>query len=200
MRLGTTLVAAAAAAFMAACSSQPASSETSAERSAREASYRREQVAQLEAAATSAIARCKETIPGTAAYFESCAGYAVFPEIAKAGFGVGGAHGKGLVYEKQPSPPDRVIGVTEMTQGSIGLQIGGQTFSEIIFFEDEAALEHFKRGNAEISAAASGVAGGEGGGVAAKYRDGVAVFVFGEQGLMGEASIGGQGFSFEPVR
>ena len=68
----------------------------------------------------------------SAAYFKSSYGYAVFPTIGKGGFVVGGAHGKGRVYQK-----GKYIGDTSMTQLSVGLQLGGQAYSEMIFFEDQ---------------------------------------------------------------
>ena len=124
-------------------------------------------------------------------FFDESAGYAVFPSVGKGGFIVGGARGTGLVYEKT-----NVIGVATMTQASIGAQIGGQTFAEIIFFESPGALNDFKDGKFELSAEASAVAAAEGASAAAKYRQGVAVFTLPKRGLMVQASIGGQKFKF----
>jgi lipid-binding SYLF domain-containing protein len=131
-------------------------------------------------------------------YYDSCVGYVIFPKIAKGGLVVGGAHGNGIVYEHRDVMKDKMIGTAEVSQGSIGFQIGGQTFSEVIFFEDDATFENFKKSNVEFSATASGVAGGAGATEAAKYENGVAIFVFGQKGLMGEASIGGQKFKYKP--
>jgi lipid-binding SYLF domain-containing protein len=139
------------------------------------------------------VAAFKQKDPGIARFFETAAGWAVFPTIAKGGLIVGGARGDGVVYQK-----DEVIGYSTVTQGTIGLQIGGQGYSEIVFFEDDAALGHFKAGNAEFSAQASAVAVKAGAAANAKYADGVAVFTLVKGGLMAEASVGGQGFSFEP--
>src|SRR5215510_9634098 len=71
----------------------------------------------------------------TAHFFDTAYGYAVFPTIGKGGIGVGGAHGKGKVYAG-----GKYVGDTSMTQLTIGLQLGGQAYSEIIFFEDKRAL------------------------------------------------------------
>ncbi len=139
------------------------------------------------------IALFKEKDAGLDKFFKSAAGWAVFPTIAKGGLIVGGARGDGVVYVK-----DEVIGYTTVSQGTIGLQIGGQAYSEIIFFEDEAALGHFKQGNAELSAQASAVAVTAGASADAGYADGVAIFTIAKGGAMLEASVGGQGFSFEP--
>jgi len=125
-------------------------------------------------------------------YFKKAKGYAVFPNIGKAGIGIGGARGKGEVFEK-----DEVIGSTSVTQLSIGLQLGGQAFSQIIFFKDKKDLERFTQGNFEFGASASAALITEGANAAADYSDGVAVLTFSKGGLMYEASIGGQKFSFQ---
>jgi lipid-binding SYLF domain-containing protein len=121
-------------------------------------------------------------------------GWAVFPNVGKGGLIVGGAHGTGLVYEKT-----NLIGKVTMTQGSIGAQIGGQTFAEIICFETAKALDDFKASKMEMSAEVSAVAAAEGVGRAAKYTQGVAVFTMPKKGLMAQASIGGQKFKYEPM-
>ena len=125
-------------------------------------------------------------------YFKKAKGYAVFPNIGKAGIGIGGARGKGEVFEK-----DEVIGSTSVTQLTIGLQLGGQAFSQIIFFKDKKDLERFTQGNFEFGASASAALITEGANASADYSDGVAVLTFSKGGLMYEASIGGQKFSFQ---
>jgi len=125
-------------------------------------------------------------------YFKKARGYAVFPNIGKAGIGIGGARGKGEVFEK-----DEVIGSTTVTQLSIGLQLGGQAFSQIIFFKDKKDLERFTQGNFEFGASASAALITEGANASADYSDGVAVLTFSKGGLMYEASIGGQKFSYQ---
>ena len=149
-------------------------------------------------------------------YFETAHGYALFPTIGKGGIGIGGAHGSGKVY-RGGTP----IGETTMNQLTIGLQLGAQGYSQIIFFENEAALEQFTSGNFEFSAQATAVAitagvsaeANTGGGTAAGasagkndasttsrgYRKGMAVFTVAKGGLMYEASIGGQKFSYTPL-
>lgn len=121
-------------------------------------------------------------------------GYAVFPSISKGGIGIGGASGRGVVFERGD-----VIGYTRLSQATIGFQLGGQTFSQIIFFEDKAALDRFTEGNFEFQAGVSAVALEAGAGGAVDYRDGVAVFVLVNTGLMYEASVGGQKFNFVPT-
>ncbi len=148
----------------------------------------------LEQAASDAVARFRETEPAMKPYFESAAGYAVFPEVAKGGLILGGARGDGVLFEG-----GRATHYVTLTAGSIGAQIGGQVFREIIFFETQAELDTFKSGNFEFDAAASAVAARAGGTAAAAYTKGVAVFVSGERGLMAEASVGGQQFDVRSI-
>ncbi len=148
-------------------------------------------------------------------FFSSAYGYALFPAIGKGGIGVGGAHGRGRVYAGGD-----YIGDASMTQLTVGLQLGGQVFSQVIFFENKDALEAFTSGNFEFSAQATAVAitagasaeANTGGGVAAGtsggrndaanahsgYRKGMAIFTIARGGLMYEASLGGQKFSYTP--
>jgi lipid-binding SYLF domain-containing protein len=151
---------------------------------------------ELEQKAYAAITMFKETDPEMKRFFDDSKGYAVFPKVGKGGLIVGGAHGEGVVYERGAFGT-KVIGYTELSQGSIGLQAGGQVFSEIIFFQTEDALEKFKKGTTEFAGTASAVAASAGASADADYEAGVAVFTAGESGLMVQASIGGQGFSFE---
>ena len=141
-----------------------------------------------------AIANFKKADTALEKFFNEAAGYAVFPTVGKGGFVVGGAHGKGLVYAT-----NNVIGQAAMTQASVGAQAGGQSFSEIIFFETPAALNDFKAGKFELSADVSAVIAAEGASKSAKYKQGVAVFTLAKKGLMVQASIGGQKFKFEPL-
>jgi lipid-binding SYLF domain-containing protein len=153
--------------------------------------------------------------PAVAKFFENSYGYAVFPTIGKAGFIVGGSYGKGQVYRD-----GKVTGKTSVVEGSIGFQIGGEAFSQIIFFQDKRAYDEFTSGNFEFGATAQAVvitagaqakagttgtsAGASAGpktGVQAEteYVKGMATFVHSKGGLMYEASIGGQKFTFEPL-
>ncbi len=147
-----------------------------------------------------------------APFFENSVGYAVFPTVGKGGIGIGGSHGKGRVYRDED-----YIGDVSMTQITVGFQFGGQAFSQIIFFEDEDALNEFISGNFEFGAQVSAVAitagveasagtsgssagASTGGGSihAADYKLGLAVFTFAKGGLMYEASVGGQKFKYRP--
>jgi lipid-binding SYLF domain-containing protein len=130
--------------------------------------------------------------PELEAYFEEAYGYAVFPSIGKGGAGIGGAHGRGTVY--QLGVP---VGEAKMTQLTFGFQFGGQAYSEIIFFQTEGDLERFKESRCEIAAQASAVAIEDGASTNVAYQDGVAVFTMAKGGLMYEASIGGQKFKFK---
>lgn len=131
--------------------------------------------------------------PGISEFFENAAGYVVFPGIGKAGLGIGGAHGNGEVIAKGKG----AIGKASMTQVTVGVQIGGQEYSEIIFFEEPLDLERFTQGGLELAAQVSAVAISAGAADGANYKDGVAVFTRTKSGMMGEASVGGQNFSYE---
>ncbi len=145
-------------------------------------------------------------------FFKNAYGYAVFPTIGKGGVGVGGAYGKGRVYVK-----GKVVGDTSMTQLTVGLTLGGQGYSQIIFFEDERAFKEFTSGNFEFGAEAGAVAitaaagaqastagssaSASGGKNDAKtvgaYNKGMATFTIVKGGLMGDASVGGQKFTYK---
>ena len=144
-------------------------------------------------------------------FFKSAYGYAVFPTVGKGGVGIGGAYGKGQVYRG-----GKVTGKVSLTKVTIGFQLGGQAFSEIIFFKDERAYKDFTGGKFEFDATASAVAitaaaqakaGTEGSSASvgtgdagkqakASYRKGLAVFTYTKGGFMYEAAIGGQKFKF----
>lgn len=141
------------------------------------------------------IADFKGHDPGLDTFFEHAYGYVVFPTITKGGLFIGGAHGEGEVYEKAV-----LIGKSTITQVTVGLQIGGQNYSEIIFFKDKNALDGFIGGNYEFGAQVSAIAVTAGVSTDVDYNNGVAVFTLPKGGLMCEASVGGQKFSFEPIK
>ena len=141
-----------------------------------------------------AITAFKQADPGLEETFKKAEGYAVFPNVGKGGLVFGGAHGNGYVYEG-----DKLIGYVSMTQVTFGAQIGGQEFSQVIFFETKEALTKFKESKYTMNAQVSAVAAAAGASQNAKYVDGVMVFTRAKQGLMAEASVGGQKFKFEPV-
>jgi len=150
----------------------------------------------------------------SAAFFAKSHGYAVFPTIGKGGLGVGAAHGSGHVFEK-----GKYVGDVSMTQVSVGLQAGGQAFSQIIFLEDKRAFDEFTGGNFEfdatvqavaITASATASAGSTGAGAGAgtgkkdsktvgQYHKGMAVFTVAKGGLMYQAAVGGQKFKYKPA-
>ena len=131
--------------------------------------------------------------PETESHFHSAYGFAVFPKITKGGLGIGGAGGKGLVFDNKT-----VIGESKLAQATFGLQAGGQQYMEVIFFEDQPALDRFIAGKVKFSGQASAVALKDGASVDIDYQDGVAIFTKTLGGLMAEASVGGQGFKYKP--
>lgn len=148
-------------------------------------------------------------------FFDKCYGYAVFANVGKGGIGVGAAHGTGRVYEK-----GKVVGDVKMNQVSIGAQLGGQSYSEIIFFEDKRAFDEFTSGSFEfgaevgavaITAAAGAKAGSSGSSAGASggkhdaataggYHKGIAVFTVAKGGAMYEATVSGQKFKYTPKK
>jgi len=139
------------------------------------------------------IATLKATDPTIQRFFDTSVGYAVFPTISKGGLIVGAARGAGLVFEG-----GRIVGRSTMTQGSIGGQIGGMTYSQVIFFQTPAALAAFKSGTFTMSASANAVAATQGAGAVTQYQNGFAVFTMLKGGAMAQATVAGQRFSFEP--
>jgi lipid-binding SYLF domain-containing protein len=127
-------------------------------------------------------------------FFDKAYGWAVFPSIGKGAVGVGGAYGRGVVYEQ-----GALVGYCDLSQGTVGLQLGGQAYREIIFFEYKEALDWFKTGNFAFAAQASAVAVTAGASTDVDYDRGVAVFTMTKGGLMFEASLGGQQFTYEPI-
>jgi len=127
--------------------------------------------------------------------FKHAAGYAIFPNIGKGAVGLGGAAGKGAVYEKGV-----VVGTAQMTQVTVGAQAGGQAYREIIFFENKDAVDRFMQNKVEFSGQASAVAVKAGASANANYRNGVVVFSQEKGGLMLEASLGGQKFSYKGLK
>jgi len=120
-------------------------------------------------------------------------GYVIFPSVAKGAVGVGAATGKGQLFETGKGNPQ---GEAALTQLTIGFQLGGQAYSELLVFEDQATLDNFRKGNFEFSAQATAVALTAGASANAKYEKGVMVFTIAKGGLMYEASVGGQKFSY----
>ena len=139
-----------------------------------------------------ALTEFVEADPKVQKFIDASVGYVVIPTVGKAGLGIGGARGTGVLYEG-----DAVTAVGTLTQISFGFQAGGQAYSEFIFFEDNATLESFKRGNYELNAQASAVAVTAGASADAEFNGGMAIFTQAKGGLMYEAAVGGQKFKVE---
>lgn len=132
-----------------------------------------------------------QTDPSMATLFESSYGYVIFPKIGKGGLIVGGSGGDGILYEK-----GKAAGMVKTGQITVGAQIGGQTYREVIFFENQDALDRMKASKTEFSSQISAVAVKSGVSKNAKYTDGVTVFTQDLGGLMAEATVGGQKFKY----
>lgn len=135
-----------------------------------------------------------KTDPLMEGLFDKAYGYAVFPNVGKGGFGIGGAAGNGVVYEQSV-----LVGMAKLSQLSIGFQAGGQAYREVIFFESKKDMERFKDSQLEFAAQVSAVAVTAGASANVKYTEGVMVFTMQKGGLMYEASVGGQQFKFNKL-
>ena len=148
----------------------------------------------VQAKASKAVQAFRDRVPRTEAYFKDAYGYAIFPSITRVGFGFGGAYGKGVVVSG-----DALIGSTKYWQFTSGIQAGAKNFSMIIFFRDKEALEYYQSGKTQfmgqagISLATLGAAGTPG------YNEGVAVVTMNRFGLMGEFTISGAKFTYDPI-
>ena len=171
-------VIALATGLLVSCSTAPATKEER-EKLSREAASSRQEWHRLD--------------PGVEAFAKKGYGYAFFPEIAKGGAGIGGAYGRGVVYEQ-----GQHIGYADLTEGSIGLQLGGQTYSELIVFENKAAMDRFKANQFNFGANASAVIAKEGTATSTQFVDGVAVFVKPIGGAMAAAALSGQKVTYVP--
>jgi lipid-binding SYLF domain-containing protein len=138
------------------------------------------------------LADVTESDPKMQSFIDKSVGYVVIPTVGKGAIGIGGARGKGVLYEG-----GAVTAVITLSQLSFGFQWGGQAYSELIFFEDAATLENFKHGNYELNAQASAVAVKAGASADAAFNGGMAIFTFAKGGLMYEAAVGGQKFKVE---
>lgn len=139
-----------------------------------------------------AVAKFKKKDPGINRFFDKSIAYAVFPSVIKAGIGFGGAMGKGEVYEG-----GKLSGKSTMAQATVGFQFGGQAYSEIVFFNDEDAFRDFQNGSFEFGAQVSAVAVTLGASDNARFDQGIVVFTMEKGGLMYEATVGGQMFTYE---
>ncbi len=138
-----------------------------------------------------AIALFKEKDPDLLKFFNEAYGYVVFPRIGKGGLGIGGARGRGEVYQQ-----GKMIGTARITQVTVGFQLGGQVYSEVIFFKTSEALRDFKHSKLKLSAQATAIAAASGASANAKYSHDIAIFTLARNGLMYEATVGGQKFKY----
>lgn len=152
----------------------------------------KDESAELNVKAQEALAAFKTADSGIQKMFDQSVGYVVIPTVGKAGFGIGGARGKGVLYEN-----GEVTAIVTLSQLSIGFQWGGQAYSEFLLFQDTPTLTNFKKGNYELGAQVSAVAVTAGVSADAAFVNGMAIFTQAKGGLMYEAAVGGQKFKVE---
>lgn len=149
----------------------------------------------LHSRAIAALDDFKRADPSIEQRLSSDYAYAIFPHVITGAIGVGGAHGNGEVYRN-----GRLVGYADMSQGSIGAQLGGQKFAELILFQNESTLNDFQHSTVEFDARASAVAASSGAASTAKYVHGVQIFTLSESGLMAQAAVGVQKFRYEAMQ
>jgi lipid-binding SYLF domain-containing protein len=147
----------------------------------------------LEARADATLESMRGRDPGLPGLLDTAYGYAVFPDVGKGGAVVGAAYGHGVLFER-----GQLSGYVELNQGSIGAQLGGETFAELVVFHDRDAVDRLKTGTFEFGANASAIALTTGAAVRATFTDGVAVFTEPKGGLMAELTVSGQKLNYQP--
>jgi lipid-binding SYLF domain-containing protein len=152
------------------------------------------QKANLESSAQATIGEMSQKDPGLRPVLADAAGYAVFPSIGKGGVIVGGAHGIGMLYEH-----DRATGFLTLDQASIGAQLGGESFAEVLVMRDPAALARLKQGNLRLGAEIGATVVDAGAAESASFDQGMAAFVMPRGGLMVDISVSGQSIDYQPM-
>ena len=145
--------------------------------------------------AESTIGQFRDMDPRTEAFFENAYAYVVFPKITKGGAGIAGAYGRGVVFRD-----GMMEGFADVTQGSLGAQLGGMSWSEIMFFENRWTFDKFRSNQFAASANASWAGPKEGGTNTLNYSDGVMIFTMDTRGFAVTAAVGAQQFQYEPSR
>jgi lipid-binding SYLF domain-containing protein len=148
----------------------------------------------MEDEAKAAVERMEAQDPGIRDTLSRAYAYAIFPEVGEAAVGIGGAHGRGYVYQN-----GQLIGTVTMTQGSVGVQLGGQTYAELLVFQSAQPFEQFKKDVFSFGADASATLVKAGAAASTGFNNGVAVFVLPKGGLMAGVAVTGQKFHFTPI-
>jgi len=140
-----------------------------------------------------ALGQMFKKVPELQEKVNSAYGYAIFPEIKKAGLIIGGAGGKGVVYRG-----GAIVGKAKMSQASIGAQLGAQKYMQLILFKNVEAYDSFTGGKLKFDAQVSAVAiEADSGSFNTPYKSGFLIYTMADGGLMFSASVAGQKFTFE---
>ena len=148
----------------------------------------------LDQTSMASLDRMKQTDPTLGPVLDKAAGWAIFPSVGEGAIGVGGLYGRGALWDH-----GKRTGYCDVSAGTIGAELSGQKYSELIVFQDKLALNRFKSNVFAFDAKAAAVAAKAGAAAKANYADGVIVFTHSIGGLMLQASIGGQQFTYEPT-
>ncbi|MGD9690950.1 MAG: hypothetical protein AB7K52_08510 [Phycisphaerales bacterium] len=184
MKLSAVALSIACCSFLPACSNYRSSGGET-----RAAAY-------LESEAQRTIDSFRRMDPTMSRFFDRAYAMVVIPKVTKGAIGVGAASGEGIVYRNELGQPPRLVGYANMTQVTVGAQLGGQSYREILFIQDAATLSRFRMGETEFAANASAVIATSGSAASNDYVQGIAVFVQPIEGVMAEAAIGGQSFDY----
>jgi lipid-binding SYLF domain-containing protein len=152
-----------------------------------------QEAASLENKAHATVGEMTTKDPSLQNVLQSAAGYAVFPSIGKGGMIVGGAHGQGVLMEN-----GQTTGFLTLNQASIGAQLGGESFSEILVLRDPDALQRLKNGNFKVSANVSATALTAGAAAQAEFNEGMSAFTTTRGGAMVDLSVAGQEIDYRP--
>jgi lipid-binding SYLF domain-containing protein len=152
------------------------------------------QKANLEQSSAATIGAMADKDPSLRDLLHDANAYAVFPEIGKGGVIVGGAHGTGMLYER-----GKATGFVTLDQASIGAQLGGETFSEVLVMTEPEAVDHLKTSGLSLGADVGATVVDAGAAASADLRDGMAAFVLPRGGLMVDISVSGQKIDYQPL-
>jgi lipid-binding SYLF domain-containing protein len=148
----------------------------------------------LQEEAEAALQTMEAKDPSLKPTLKAAYGYAIFPTVTQGGAVVGGATGRGVAYQQ-----GKMVGYVELNQASVGAQLGGQSFSELLVFSDPGAFANLKTGTFGFGADASAVGVTEGAAASARFENGVAAFVMQKSGLMFNLSLNGQRLTYTPA-
>jgi lipid-binding SYLF domain-containing protein len=151
--------------------------------------------ANLDTSIANTMKKLNDQDPSLTDFLGKSYAYVIFPTVGSGGVVVGGSYGHGEVFMG-----GKMIGYADISQVTAGAQIGGESFTEIIAFENQDALQHFKDGKLSLETTASAVLLKSGSASTSTYNNGgFVVFTQPREGAMAAAVVGGQSFTYQPL-